>query len=399
MLFKNTAWTPTQKKVVIASFLGWCLDAFDFFLLVFVLKDIAREFGADIGKVALAITLTLAMRPVGALIFGRIADHFGRRPALMADIAIYSILEFATAFSPNLTTFIILRVLFGIAMGGEWGVGAALTMETIPTKSRGFVSGLLQTGYPAGYLLASVVFSLLYLHIGWRGMFIIGGLPALLVLYIRRHIPESAAWQTRQNTQPKEKLLPLLAKHWKLSLYVIFLMAGFNFFSHGSQDLYPTFLEIQHQFSVHTVGLIAIIYNVGAILGGLFFGALSERIGRRYAILLAALITLPLIPLWAYSHTATLLALGAFLMQFAIQGAWGVIPVHLNELSPAAIRATFPALMYQLGNLLASMNAMLQTFIATKYNNNYSFALALVIAVVAIFLGFMAVIGPERRNI
>lgn len=395
----NNSWTTVQKKIVLASFLGWCLDAFDFFLLVFVLKDIAKEFGTHIDKVAIAITLTLAMRPLGALIFGRIADHFGRRPALMIDVALFSILEFLTAFSPNLTVFIILRILFGIAMGGEWGVGAALTMESIPVKSRGLISGMLQAGYPMGYLLASIVFGLLYNCIGWRGMFILGALPALLVLYIREHIPESAAWQTMQTATPKENIVTVLAKHWRLSLYVILLMMGFNFFSHGSQDLYPTFLQIQHGFDTHTVGLIAVTYNIGAILGGIFFGTLSEYIGRRYAIILAALLALPLIPVWAYSHTAVMLAVGAFLMQFAVQGAWGVVPVHLNELSPGAIRATFPALMYQLGNLLASVNAIMQTYLAAKNNNNYSLVLSLTIGIVAVFLILMAFIGPERRSV
>ncbi len=385
------------KHVAAASYLGWMLDAFDFFLMIFLLEDIAKEFGTGITQVTIAITLTLAMRPAGALIFGRLADRFGRKPVLMLDIGLFALFEFLTAFSPNFTVFVILRALFGIAMGGEWGIGTALTMESISTRTRGLVSGILQAGYPSGYLLASVVFALLYSSIGWRGMFIVGGLPALLVLYIRSYVPESPAWKAASGKQ-KPSLLSSLRQHWKLAFFTILLMTGFNFFSHGSQDLYPTFLQVQHGFNPHTVGAIAIIYNIGAIFGGVFFGTLSDYMGRRYAILLAALLALPLLPLWAFSTTPVMLALGAFLMQFTVQGAWGVIPCYLNELSPAEIRATFPGLMYQLGNLLASANATLQAMIAAHYNGNYSYGLFLVVGSVAILIAGLMLAGPERHR-
>ncbi len=387
----------TSKHVVAASYLGWMLDAFDFFIMVFLLQDIAKEFGTDITQVTIAITLTLAMRPVGALLFGRLADRFGRKPVLMLDVGLFALFEVLTAFSPNFTAFIILRALFGIAMGGEWGIGSALTMESISTRARGLVSGILQAGYPSGYLLASVAYALLYSSIGWRGMFIVGGLPALLVLYIRSHVPESPAWEAA-STQVKPSLLSSLKQHWKLALFTIVLMTGFNFFSHGSQDLYPTFLQVQHGFNPHTVGTIAIIYNIGAIIGGISFGALSDYIGRRYAILLATLLALPVLPLWAFSATPVMLALGAFLMQFAVQGAWGVIPCYLNELSPAEIRATFPGLMYQLGNLLASANATLQAMIAAHYNGDYSYGLMLVVGSVAILIAGLMLAGPEQHG-
>ncbi len=309
-------WTREQRNVTIAAYLGWTLDAFDFFLMVFILKDIAAEFNTKIPEVAFAITLTLAMRPLGALIFGRLADKFGRRPTLMINIACYSLLELLSGFSPNLTTLIVLRALFGIAMGGEWGVGSALTMETVPAKARGFVSGLLQAGYPSGYLLASIVFGVLYQYIGWRGMFFIGVVPALLVLYVRSNVRESPAWVAlEKKTRPG--LLETLKRNWTLSLYAIVLMTAFNFFSHGTQDLYPTFLREQHHFDPHTVSLIAITLNIGAIIGGLVFGSLSEKIGRRRAICIASLIALPVLPLWAFSTTAVTLAVGAFLMQIA----------------------------------------------------------------------------------
>ena len=393
-----SGWTSEQKHVVAASFLGWSLDAFDFFLLVFVLKDIAAEFETDISNVTIAILLTLAMRPIGAFIFGRAADRWGRRPTLMIDILLYSILEFASGFAPSLTAFIALRALYGVAMGGEWGVGASLTMETIPPHARGFVSGVLQSGYPTGYFMASIVYGLLFPYIGWRGMFMVGVIPALLVLYIRRNVPESPGWSQTAAAE-RGSTLTILKSNWRLGVYAVTLMTAFNLFSHGTQDLYPTFLQVEHGFSPHAVGIIAVIYNIGAICGGLFFGTLSERFGRRRCIVIAALLCLPVIPLWAFSSSAALLALGAFLMQFAVQGAWGVIPVHLNELSPDAARGTFPGFVYQLGNLLASVNATLQAAIASHFNGNYGLALAVIAGSVAIVIAVLTSVGNEAKGI
>ncbi|QRM22911.1 MFS transporter [Burkholderia pseudomallei] len=392
------SWTREQRNVTIAAYLGWTLDAFDFFLMVFVLKDIAAEFNTKIPAVAFAITLTLAARPIGALIFGRLADHFGRRPTLMINIACYSLLELASGFAPSLAALLVLRTLFGVAMGGEWGVGSALTMETVPPRARGAVSGLLQAGYPSGYLLASVVFGLLYPYIGWRGMFMIGVLPALLVLYVRAKVPESPAWKQMEK-RARPGLVATLKQNWKLSIYAVVLMTAFNFFSHGTQDLYPTFLREQHHFDPHTVSWITIVLNIGAIVGGLTFGWLSERIGRRRAIFIAAMIALPVLPLWAFSTGALALAAGAFLMQISVQGAWGVIPVHLNEISPDEIRATFPGFVYQLGNLLASGNATLQAQFAVDHGKNYGMALATVAGIVAVVICVLIVFSRERRGI
>jgi SHS family lactate transporter-like MFS transporter len=392
-----SGWTTEQKHVVAASFLGWSLDAFDFFLLVFVLKDIAQEFGTDISNVTLAILLTLAMRPVGAFIFGRAADRWGRRPTLMVDVLLYSIIEFASGFSPNLTVLILLRALYGVAMGGEWGVGASLTMESIPPHARGFVSGLLQSGYPTGYFMASIVYGLLFPLIGWRGMFMVGVLPALLVLYIRRSVPESPSWTPAKGA--KSDTLAILKSHWRLGIYAIALMTAFNFFSHGTQDIYPTFLEVQHGLSPHAVGLIAVIYNIGAICGGILFGSLSEGFGRRRMIIIGALLSLSVLPLWAFSTSPVLLAAGAFLMQFMVQGAWGVVPVHLNELSPDSARGTFPGFVYQLGNLLASVNATLQAAIAAHYGGNYGLALAVVAGTVALGIAVLTALGTEAKGV
>jgi SHS family lactate transporter-like MFS transporter len=391
-----SGWTSEQKHVVAASFLGWTLDAFDFFLMVFVLHDIAREFHTDVTKVTIAILLTLAMRPIGAFLFGRAADRWGRRPTLMVDVLFYSAIEFASGFAPSLTALLILRAIYGIAMGGEWGVGASLTMESIPPHARGFVSGLLQSGYPTGYFLASVVYGLLFQYIGWRGMFMVGVLPALLVLYIRRSVPESPSWKP---TTKHSNTLAVLKSHWRLGIYAVLLMTAFNFFSHGTQDLYPTFLQVQHGFDPHKVGLIAGIYNVGAIIGGIFAGTLSERFGRRRVIIIACILSLLVMPLWAYATTAVWLAVGAFFMQVMVQGAWGVIPVHLNELSPDEARGTFPGFTYQLGNLIASVNATLQAGIAAHYGGDYAFALAVVAGIVAIVIAILTAVGTEAKGV
>ena len=391
-----SGWTSDQKHVVAASFLGWTLDAFDFFLLVFVIRNIATEFGTQITDVTFAILLTLAMRPIGAYIFGRAADRWGRRPTLMVDVLLYSAIEFASAFAPNLMTFLILRAVFGIAMGGEWGVGASLTMESIPPKARGLVSGLLQSGYPTGYFLASIVYGLLFQYIGWRGMFMVGVIPALLVFYIRRKVPELPSWRP---TTARSNTLAILRSHWKLGIYAMLLMTAFNFFSHGTQDLYPTFLQVQHHFSQHEVSLIAVIYNIGAIIGGLSFGALSEQFGRRRLIIIAAVLSLVVLPLWAFSTSAVWLAAGAFLMQVMVQGAWGVIPVHLNELSPNDARGTFPGFVYQLGNLIASVNAPLQAGIAAHYGGDYAIALAAVAGAVAVVIVVLTAVGTEAKGV
>jgi MFS transporter, SHS family, lactate transporter len=393
-----SGWTSEQKHVVAASFLGWSLDAFDFFLLVFVLKDIAAEFHTDIPTVSYAILLTLAMRPIGAFIFGRAADRWGRRPTLMVDIMLYSVLEFASGFAPNLTVLIVLRALYGIAMGGEWGVGASLTMETIPPHARGFVSGLLQSGYPAGYFMASIVYGVLFPYIGWRGMFMVGVIPALLVLYIRRTVPESPTW-SKQAAAERGSTLAVLKSHWRLAVYAVVLMTAFNFFSHGTQDIYPTFLQEQHKLTPHVVSVIAVVYNIGAICGGILFGSLSERFGRRRCIIIAALLSLPAIPLWAFAASPVVLAIGAFLIQFTVQGAWGIVPVHLNELSPDTARGTFPGFVYQLGNLLASVNATLQATLAAHFGGNYGLALAIVAGTVAIIIAALTAAGTEAKGV
>jgi MFS transporter, SHS family, lactate transporter len=392
-------WSKSQRNVVIAAYLGWTLDAFDFFLMVFMFKDISAELHSSMQVVSSAVLLTLGMRPVGAFFFGRLADRFGRKPTLIWNILAYSVLEMASGFAPTMTTLLLVRALFGIAMGGEWGIGSALTMETIPTSARGFVSGLLQVGYPSGYFLASLAVYLLYDRLGWRYMFVLGVIPAILVFFIRRGVEESPAWIERKSA-PRLGLVAVLQRDWKLVVYAIILMTAFNFFSHGSQDAYPNlFLKVQHHFDTQLSARMTALANIGAICGGLFFGSISEKVGRRRTIAIAALIALPALPFWAFGSTPLILATGAFLMQLAVQGAWGVIPAHLNELSPPEIRATFPGFVYQLGNLLAAVNLNLQVAIAEAHGNDYGMAMAVVVATSAVVITLMVTLGREQRGI
>ena len=393
-------WTRNQKNVVVAAYLGWTLDAFDFFLMVFMFKDIASTFHVDVKSVAYAVFLTLAARPIGAFAFGRLADRFGRKPVLTWNILAFSILEALSGFAPSLMAFLTLRFLFGIAMGGEWGIGSALTFESIPVRARGVVSGLLQAGYPSGYFVASIAAFFLYDLLGWRYMFLLGIAPAILVFFIRIGVEESPAWIEQRIKKQPHSLWGTLLREWKLALYAVILMTAFNFFSHGSQDAYPNlFLKIQHGFDTKTLSLMTAIANIGAIFGGIGFGLLSERVGRRGAIMLAALLALPVIPFWAFGTSPLVLGIGAFLMQVSVQGAWGIIPVHLNELSPAEIRATFPGFVYQLGNLVASYNLPIQVMIAEAHGNNYGLAMASVVGSVVVVIVLLVVRGPEHRGI
>jgi MFS transporter, SHS family, lactate transporter len=393
--------TSAQRNTFMACFLGWSLDAFDFFILTFCVSAIATEFHAQVSAVFEAVFLTLAMRPVGALLFGTIADRYGRRPALMIDIIAFSVFELASAFAPSLHVFLLLRSLFGIAMGGEWGVGAALAFETLPAENRGFFSGLLQEGYVVGYLLAALVYGTLFHLIGWRGVFVIGALPAFLVIYIRTNVEESPAWQQGRGATVgvRRNLGKDIVKYLDTFVFLTVLMFAFNLYSHGTQDVYPTFLQRNRGFSPKIVGLVAIVYSVGALLGGICFGSWSERLGRRKTIVIAAGLTIPMIPLWVYPHTAPVLALGSFLMQFMVQGAWGVIPAHLNELSPPALRGTFPGLAYQLGNLLASRNSVFQSKLAEHYfAGNFAPVLAWTALLVAALVVIVTISGREAKG-
>ncbi|WP_298215794.1 MFS transporter [Acidocella sp.] len=388
------------RNAVIAAFLGWTLDAFDFFILILTIDNVSKAFGVSITSVAFAITLTLATRAVGAFIFGGLADKFGRKPILMLVIVLYSFFEALTGLAWSFLAFMVIRTLFGIAMGGEWGIGSSLAMETIPERWRGWVSGLLQAGYPFGFLLATLLFDFGMGPLGWRGMFFVGALPALLVFFVAFGVKESPAYKAMQHRPQKTPVGVVLRKNAKLVLYGVLMMAAFNFFSHGTQDIYvKLFLGKQLHFTHAQMANAGLIFNAGAIIGGISFGFLSQKIGRRYAIMAACVVAL--IALWPWSHGTDFatIAIAAFFMQVGVQGAWGVVPVHLNELSPAEIRGTFPGFIYQLGNFVASFNAPIQTSIAQTHGGDYGYALALIAGIVAVVLIVLMIFGPEAYNI
>jgi len=362
-----------SHHAVLAGFLGWTLDAFDFFVVIFLFDTLARQFGVTKKEIVLTTTATLAMRPLGALIFGLLADRYGRRIPLMANVIYFSVIELACGFAPNFTVFLVLRALFGIGMGGEWGVGASLAMEAAPAKWRGVLSGILQSGYSIGYLLAAIAARFLLPMWGWRPMFWIGALPALLALYIRTKVPESEAWK-QHRAKTTGEVLRVVGGQWKRFAYLVVLMTFMMFLSHGTQDLYPDFLHEVHQVSGAVRANVAIIYNVGAVLGAVLFGLLSQAAGRRKGMTAALGLALLMIPLWAFGSSLTMLVLGAFVMQMGVQGAWGVIPVHLNELSADAARGLMPGLAYQLGILLASPTNSIQY--ALRDHFGYQWALA-----------------------
>jgi SHS family lactate transporter-like MFS transporter len=409
----TTASVPTrrlssdQRNAFTASLLGWMMDAFDYFIVVLVYADIAAEFHVTLEQIAFLTTITLIMRPVGAYLFGLWADRVGRRIPLIVDVCFYSFVGFLCAFAPNFTVLFILRLLYGIGMGGEWGLGAALTMEKVPRERRGFFSGILQAGYSAGYLLASLAFLLVHSALGlnWRWLFVLSIVPAVISLIIRSRVKESEVWEnTRDRMQKKNTSIKNVFFNGKVLrrfVYLVLLMAAFNWMSHGTQDIYPTFLKATDHggagLDAAVAGWIAVVYNVGAIVGCIVLGSLSDHWGRKATIILGAALTLPIIPIFAFSHTAGLLCLGSALIQFTTQGAWGAIPAHLNEMSPNAIRGFYPGVTYQLGNVIAAFNLPIQQALAAKIG--YPWAMTITVAGAAIAVILLTAFGRHAKGI
>ena len=385
-----------QRATVAAGFLGWMLDAFDFFLVVMTLTAIAKEFGKSDAAIALSITLTLAFRPVGSFIFGLLADRYGRKIPLMVDLVFYAVIEVLSGLAPNYVTFLVLRALFGIGMGAEWGVGASLVMEKVPPRLRGVMSGLLQQGYAAGYLLAALCYLIVFPHWGWRPLFFIGGLPALLALFVRTRVQESDVWRETRH-ENWSGLGRAIASNWKLFLYLTGLMALMNMVSHGTQDMYPTFLERDWGWGPQARAALTAFSQVGALIGGVLCGLYSDRLGRRRTIGIALVGALLTIPLWAFAPVTSLLVLGAFGMQFFVQGAWGVIPAHINELAPNGVRGFLPGFAYQCGVAVASQIPHVQALFAA--HTSYAQTMALSAALVFVVCAVVAVVGPERRGV
>src|SRR5438445_4384383 len=370
---------------VLAGFLGWTLDGFDFFIVVFLFDTLAHQFGVSKKEIVFTTTATLAMRPIGALLFGLLADRYGRRIPLMANVVYFSIIEVLCGFSPNFTVFIFLRALFGIGMGGEWGVGASLAMEAAPMRWRGILSGILQSGYSIGYLLAAMAARFLLPVWGWRPMFWIGALPALLALYIRTKVPESEAWKQHRAASTGQ-VLRIVAAEWKRFVYLVVLMTFMMFLSHGTQDLYTDFLNEVHKISTEMVANIAMIYTTGAVVGAIVFGHISQVAGRRKGMDMALGLSLLMIPLWAFGGGLATIIVASFLMQAGVQGAWGVIPVHLNELSADAARGLMPGLAYQLGILLASPTNSIQYVLRDRVGYQWAIAGFELVTIVALSL-------------
>jgi SHS family lactate transporter-like MFS transporter len=385
-----------QRNALLASFLGWTLDAFDFFILVMVLDAVSKTFGRTRPDIALTLTASLAMRPVGAFLFGIMADRYGRRLPLMLDLVFYSIVEVLSGLAPSYTTFLILRLLFGVGMGGEWGVGASLAMEAVAPRWRGVLSGLLQEGYAFGYLLAAVAYFTVFPHFGWRAMFFIGGLPALLAVFVRARVKESEVWHEHKAAD-WGSYRRAIGTNWQLFLYLVLLMTMMNLISHGTQDMYPTFLQQQRHFSPQQTASITIISMIGAIAGGVLFGLLSDRSGRRRAMATATLCGVLLVPLWVFAPSPPLIMLGAFLMQFMVQGAWGVIPAHINELSPGPLRGFFPGFAYQLGVLVASSITYIEALLGEHFT--YAQAMGLLAAGMLLIAAIVIALGPEAKGI
>jgi MFS transporter, SHS family, lactate transporter len=388
-----------SRNALIAGFLGWTLDAFDYFILTYVLTQVAAEFHKSVAEMTLTITASLMMRPVGAILFGLMADRYGRRLPLMIDVLFYSVVEVLSGFAPSYRVFFILRLLYGIGMGGEWGVGASLAMESVPVKWRGILSGVLQEGYALGNLLAAVAFWTIFPHWGWRPMFFIGGLPALLTLFIRAKVKESDAWKATAAARTTWRdYFRAVAANAKRFLYLVLLIAALSFMSHGTQDLYPTFLQHQLHFDPRSTAIVSVVAMVGAIFGGIVFGLYSDRRGRRRAMVTSSLLGILVVPLWVFGPPIiALVATGAFLMQFMVQGAWGVVPAHINELSPAPLRGFFPGFAYQLGVLIAASAPYIEALMSRSMG--YGRAMGAYAACAFAFGAVVMALGPEAHRI
>jgi MFS transporter, SHS family, lactate transporter len=388
--------TRDQWYAVLASTIGWTLDSFDYFVVVMALTEIAKEFHRTNADVAFTIFLTLAMRPVGAFLFGLMADKYGRRIPLMIDVIAFSVLSIASGLAPNFGSFVAARMLFGIAMGGEWGAGASLVLEKVAPKWRGLLSGVLQQGYTTGNLLASLGYFLLVPHFGWRVLFFVGGAPALLAFFIRRNVSESEVWE-RTHRKEWRDLWKTIGANLKVFLYLVLFLTFMGFCGHGTQDMYPTFLKTQRGFSAQSAAVMTMIANLGALVGGILVAMTSDRFGRRRSIACGLGIAILVIPLWVFSPGTAMLAAGAFFIQFGVHGAWGVVPAHISELAPDQIRGFMPGFAYQCGIFFAGSISYLQALFAGA--TSYSNAMALTALVVFASTAVVISLGPEKKGV
>jgi len=387
--------SPRWGFAVSSGILGWILDAFDFFVLVFLVDVLADNFHVHKSDIVWTITITLAMRPVGAVLLGSLADRYGRRRPLIACVLYFSTITALTPFAPSYAVFVLLRALYGIGMGGYWGIGASLVMESSPRRWRGLLSGIMQAGYSLGYLLAAVALRTIEPRFGWKWMFLCGLVLAALIAVLTLLSPESSSWQKHRLASFGE-VTRIVWQHKKDFLYLVVMMTAITCLSHGTQDLYPDFLKTVHRFSNAVVSNLAILYNIGAIAGALVIGHYSDRLGRRYAVILALTISALSIPLWAFGSTIVMLALGSFMMQFGVQGAFGVIPAHLNELSPSSVRSLFPGVVYQLGVLFGAPAVVVEFALRRHFGYQWALTIFEMCVIFSLFLIFG--FGPERKG-
>ena len=394
--------TKGWKFAVSSSILGWVLDAFDFFIMVFLLDTLADHFQVPKSAVVNTLFWTLAMRPIGAFFFGAVADRFGRKWPLICCVLYFSLMTVLSGLAPTFTFFVICRALYGVGMGGYWGIGASYAMENAPRRLRGVLSGLMQAGYPMGYLLAAVAMQTIAPAFGWKSVFFVGAPVAVLIAVLTLSAPESKAWQQHRPTSLGQ-IFEAMLKHKGIFLYLLLMMSVMLCLSHGTQDLYPDFLKsipgiaAQSILGMKTLYGVPIIYNIGAIVGALIFGQLSQRIGRRYAIILALVISLLSIPAWAFGTSLGVLVVGSYLMQTGVQGAFGVIPAHLNELSPEAVRSLFPGFVYQLGVLIVAKVPTFEFGLSARFG--YPWALTMFEGSVIVLMIVIFWLGPEARDI
>lgn len=419
--------TWVQWAQFITGWLAWTCDAIDFFSVSLSVVRLQEQFGKSTHTITTSITLTLLFRSLGALIFGVASDRFGRKWPLVINLVLVGVLELAAGFVNTFPQFLALRSLFGIGMGGVWGLAASTALENLPVEARGIASGFLQQGYAMGYLLAACINLKLVPAVedGWRALFWAASGITFFVAIIRAIVPESAVFLKAKEEERKrgdtrttsekskifvKELGAMLKQHWLLCIYAVLLMSGFNFLSHGSQDLYPTYLQTSKNFTPHDATIATIIGNCGAITGGVIAGMVSQHIGRRLTIVIFVCLVAAFIPLWILPTSFGALSAGAFCLQIGVQGAWGVIPIQLAEMSPPAFRATFPGVAYQIGNMISAASAQIE---ATGGDNlkttiikngeptvvpDYAKVQGIFIGCVAAFVIFITIIGPENHG-
>ncbi|KAH3680311.1 hypothetical protein WICMUC_000378 [Wickerhamomyces mucosus] len=412
-ILKQLNWLQWQYFMI--GFLAWSFDAFDYFAVSINVSRLALEFNKSITDITWAMTLVLMLRSIGSILIGYFADRYGRKWSLIGNLLILTILQIGIGFVQNFKQFLAIRAIFGIVMGGMFGVASATSLESSPKISRSILSGIFQQGYAFGYLLV-IAFQRAFDQTSktWRALFWFSSLPPSLIIIWRLLLPENEAFIEQklhfktQNASFGKDFIKIFKKYWLKMLYMIILMTGISFMSHGSQDLYPTLLTKQLNFSNDESTITNTIANLGAIIGGILFGHFSGLLGRRFAITICCIFGGCLIYPWAFSFKNVGINVSVFFLQFFVQGALGIIPIHLSELSPPEFKVFVSGTAYQLGNLAASASSTIESKIGEKYplNSrlheegvyNYAKVMSIFMGCVFGFILIVIILGPENRN-